>query len=106
MAPLRIAIVAVLLALGALVVAGAMMYAADYGLEATVQETRCLMSGSEVDVKTKVFGIDHTVTGISPQACRLLQPGNFVEYHMRSQRTVLYQVEGGPCLWDTSKGLC
>lgn len=96
-----IVLVAGLLVAGAVGTA-AYLYTSDYKVEATVQETRC--SQGEIDVKTKLFGIEHTVPDVPLQQCSLLAPGNFVEYRVKSQRTTLWDVEGGQCIYDSATG--
>ncbi len=88
--------------IGVAVVAGVVLYATDYRVDATVQETRCDLL--QVKVKTKALGIEHTVTQVPAQQCGLLEPGNFVQYRLRSQRTTLYDHEGGDCLYDSKTG--
>lgn len=80
------------------------LYATDYEVDATVQRTDC--SRGQVDVTTKLFGIDHTVTGVPMQQCLVLRAGNFVEYHIRSAHTRLFDVEGGDCIYDSVTGVC
>lgn len=94
---LRLAVLLVAL----VVVAGGLAYATDYGVEATVKEKRCVEK--EVDVQAKALPLSHTATAIPADVCAALQPGNFVVYHIRSGRTILYQSEGGLCLYDTAK---
>lgn len=88
--------------LGAALVAGAVLYAIDFQVDATVQETDCDLL--QVKVQTKLFGIDHTVTDLPADQCRAISPGNFVEYRLRTQRTTLYETEGGDCLYDSETG--
>lgn len=92
--------VAIVLAVGA-VGTGAYLYASDWKAEATVQED---CAGGSTPVKTKLFGIEHTVTGIPAQQCLLLKEGAFVEHRVRSKHTTLYEYEGGRCVYDTIKG--
>lgn len=84
--------------------AGAFLYWSDYKVDATVQETNCSLF--EVTVKTKQFGIEHTVTDVPLRECLLLQPGSFVEYRIRTQHTTLYLSEGGDCIYDSRTGPC
>lgn len=83
---------------------GFVLYLADYKVEANVQETHC--QHGEVHVKTKQFGIEHTVKDIPMHECVLLKPGSFVEYRIRTQRTTLYVSEGGDCVYDSATGPC
>ncbi|MEK6976582.1 MAG: hypothetical protein AABY18_09600 [Candidatus Thermoplasmatota archaeon] len=83
---------------------GALLYVADYKVDATVEDTRCDVL--EVTVRTKQFGLEHTVRGIPVTQCLLLEPGNFVEYRIRTQRTTLYESEGGDCIYDSKTGPC
>lgn len=95
------AVVLLLILLG---VGAGFAYATDYGLEATVTEKDCVADPEPtVRVKTRVGGIGHTVEVPSEQ-CATIQPGNFVVYHLRSSRTIIYEAEGGPCIYDTETG--
>lgn len=91
---------------GVLLLAGAgggvYLYATDFKLSATIQETRCV--DGEIDVETKKLGIDHTVKKVPAEQCNRLEAGNFVEYRVRSKRTTLYEVEGGECIYDSKTG--
>jgi hypothetical protein len=91
------------------------VYATDYGLEATVVGKDCGATGGgggtpfplaapSVTVKTKVGGLRHT-QGLPAQQCAVVQVGNFVIYHIRSGRTSLYQSEGGSCIYDSVGGV-
>ena len=89
---------------------GFVLYLRDYTLEATVAEVRCSAplgsdAENEVDVRTKFLGIDHTVAGVPDSECRLLREGNFVQYHIRSHRTLLFDSEGGTCIYDSERGV-
>lgn len=95
-------------------VAGGIMYSTDTSVGATVIYKDCQGSiisnapQSIVTVETKfpVPGIEHTVEEVDNSACHALNPGrSFVEYHIRSGRTILYESEGGQCLYDTA-GTC
>ncbi len=110
------AIVAILivLVLGVVGVFGAWvgaLYAADAPVQAVVTGKQCgsipTQQSSQVAVQTKwpVPGIDHTVTEFPNDKCHLVNKDNFVEYHMRSGRTTLYQREGGTCIYDSVKGI-
>lgn len=84
------------------VVAGIVLYSRDYRVDATVTDTRCEVG--EVQVRTKAFGIDHTAKGVPSAACAQLEEGNFVQYRIRTQRTTVYDTEGGRCLYDSETG--
>ncbi len=93
-----------------LLAAVGIFYATDQSIDATVTETSCESEDdSSVTVKTKMFSIVHT-TAIDQFACQQLDEGNFVEYHVRSGHTIVYDKEGGDCIWDSereeSNGLC
>lgn len=113
---------AVKLALGlvlALAAAGGIAYAADYGIEASITDTHCVGSsnpafpdvlataagdGSTVDVRTHLFGIQHTVA-IDRHVCAALRPDNFVVYHVRSGHTILYTDDSrADCIYDSAAG--
>lgn len=125
-----IAAIVVKVALGLVAVlatVGAIAYALDAPIEATVTGTRCaggsdnpffpplLSSGqpaptqqedSSVDVKTKLLGITHTVA-LDRSTCLALRPDNFVVYHVRSGHTILYEDESkANCLYDSEVGVC
>lgn len=80
-------------------------YAADRPLEADVVDKRCSALGpSEVVVKTRLFGVRHT-SPVDAMSCGAVPVGAFVLYHVRSGHTVVYEIEGGRCIWD-SAGPC
>lgn len=93
--------IATVLVLG-VVGTGGYLYMTDYALEATVQGTNC--TAGEVEVKTKMFGLEHTVPDVPAQQCAVLAPGNFVEYRVKSERTTLFESEGGACIYDSKTG--
>lgn len=94
--------------LGLLVTAAAggaaYLYATDAPVEATVTDKDCFVS--EIAVKTKNFGLDHKVRDVPTQECAVIQVGNFVQYHLRTERTIVYASEGGACLYDSKTGTC
>lgn len=114
-----IGIVAGLLLAGVAIVAlvavvGGILWATDYGLEATVVDKDCSggllggASGSSVTVETKAFGIAHTMRDFPDAQCHGLRAGddgNFVRYHIRTGHTTLYEREGGDCIWDSRTGV-
>lgn len=92
------------------------LYLNDYAIEATVIDKDCGSSGgvfgggatSKVTVRTKAFGIEHTLKDFDNSKCQILragEDGNFAVYHVRSERTILYEREGGSCIYDSAKGL-
>lgn len=95
----------VLLVVVLLIAAGVYAYATDYGVEASVVSKKCAESPPTVTVKTKVGGLAETVQ-VGVTECGVIQPGNFVVYHIRSERTIIYQSEGGKCLFDTLNKAC
>ena len=82
---------------------GAILWATDYKVEADVTDTRC--DALQVTVKTRQFGVQHTVQDVPLDQCLLIEPGDFVEYRIRSQRTTLYDA-GGECVYDSRTGSC
>lgn len=93
---------------GALVVGtGIYLYASDYVLTADVTDKECHGPSSgllnTVSVKTRAFGIDRTVAGIGFDQCQIVGEGDYVEYHIRTKRTTLYDADGS-CLYDTETG--
>ena len=82
---------------------GAIFYFTDQHVDATIVEKR-QESPTEpctVKAKTERFGITQE-TEIQPQECALVRVGAFVQYYVRSQRTVIFASKGGACLWDSS----
>ncbi len=107
-----IAVVGLVAAVG---VAGGVMYANDTAVGAKVVDKECkgsLLSTqpqSSVTIETQfpVPGIVHTVEQVDNNACHSLTEGrSFIEYHIQSGRTILYESQGGKCLYDTADKLC
>jgi hypothetical protein len=73
-------------------------------VDATVTQTDC--ARGQVQVTTKLFALEHAVTDIPAQQCLLLNPGNFVEYHLRTEHTRVFEFEGGNCLYDSVTVVC
>jgi hypothetical protein len=84
-------------------VAGAALWATDYEVTADVEDTRCDLG--EVTVRTRQLGVRHTVQEVPPTQCLLVEPGDFVQYRIRSQRTTLYDATGD-CVYDSATGPC
>lgn len=78
---------------------GGFLYITDYQLDATVTGTDC--AHQSIDVQTKQLNIKHTMTDVPTQQCAALHPGNFVQYHVRTKHTVVFNVEGGKCIYDS-----
>lgn len=95
---IRIAVALVVL----LAAVGGIAYATDYGVEATVVKKDC--AAGTLTVQAKLVPIQYTAKDIPFQTCAVVQNDNFVTYHVRTQRTSLYESEGGPCLYDTVGG--
>lgn len=87
---------------------GGTMYASDFAIEATVVDTECGFLGGtrEITVKTKLFGIEHTLEDVPEEQCTTVREGNFAVYHIRSGHTTLYDREGGNCLYDSETVVC
>jgi hypothetical protein len=100
----------------ALVAFAGIVYATDYGVQATVVSKDCGTGGAgggggvfplaapSVTVKTKVGSLRHT-QGLPAEQCAAVPVGGFVVYHLRSGRTSLYQSEGGACIYDSAGGV-
>lgn len=97
----------ILYAFGGLLVigfaAGGIAYAMDAPLEATIIDKECNLGGSEATVRTKLFGVQ-TAVEVEYDQCLVISDGNFVQYHIRTEHTKIYEREGGACIWDTVKG--
>lgn len=103
---IRTTLIAILVLLVIPAIVAGSLYIGDYGVEATVKETHCHLVPPNVVVETKAFSI-LTTQEIPDQSCAIIDEGNFVVYHIRSQHTILYEKEGGRCLYDSEKGhLC
>lgn len=76
-------------------------YAADYGVHATVTEKDCSLRIPLITVKTEVLGLQDKAQ-VSTTQCALIERGNYVVYHLRSQRTIIYESKGGDCLFDSA----
>ncbi|MEA3202666.1 MAG: hypothetical protein QOI63_332 [Thermoplasmata archaeon] len=94
----------------ALVAFAGIVYATDYGLQATVVSTSCHPAGvfggggtDSVTVKTKLGGLRHT-QALPTEQCLAVPVGAFVVYHIRSGRTSVYASEGGECIYDSVGG--
>jgi hypothetical protein len=109
---LKIAIGAVLL----VGVAGGVAYAMDMGIDADVTNTQCNAGSSggffggasdpmtsTVTVKTRILGIGYTVTGMGYTECQAVHTGYFVRFHIRSQRTSVWDAADGNCIYDSVK---
>ena len=84
------------------------LYATDYAVEAEVTEKNCERVPTTVTVQTRMGGLTETVPVTSTE-CLVIQPGNFVEYHIRSERTIIYERDpslGGRCVYDTAGRIC
>jgi len=105
--PLRIVVAAVLLAVLVLAAVGIVLYANDFAVEAQVKDKQCrsALGGNFVTVQTKLLAIDYTLTGIPDYQCGLVNSGNYVQYHLRSERTSIYASEGGACIYDSVGGI-
>lgn len=92
---------------------GGVMYLADAKVGAEVIDKRCgsLPTGSSstvvVETKFPIPGIEHTVKQMDNNSCQALVEGrSYAEYHLRSERVVLYEREGGRCLYDSDSLVC
>lgn len=81
-------------------------YATDGAVDATVTDKQCGFGGGTVTVVTKfpVSGIEHTLQDVPADQCNVINKGNFVRYNLQSERTSIWQSEGGSCLYDTKYG--
>ncbi|HEX9817079.1 MAG TPA: hypothetical protein VGB18_08870 [Candidatus Thermoplasmatota archaeon] len=98
----------VLLIVVLLVATGVFLYATDYPVEAQVTGKNCNGTATTVTVETRIGGFTETVP-VSRTECFVIQTGNFVHYHIRSERTVIYEKDpafGGRCVYDTDSILC
>jgi hypothetical protein len=94
---------AAILVLVGLVGVGAYLYSTDYALRADVQGKECgLGSLNVVSVHTRTLGIDHDVVGVPQHECSIIQVGDEVQYHVRTQHTTIYR--DGECFYDSETG--
>lgn len=109
---LAIALIAAGILVVGLGIAIGSFFVADRAVEAVITDKDCGIgpgSSSTITVQTKfpIPGIDHTITDFDNLQCSGLrdgEDGNFVEYHVQSGRTILYESEGGECIWDSETG--
>lgn len=95
------ALVGLVLVLAAI---GSVAYANDGAINADVTAKSCSHSGANaITAKTRLFSIVKTVP-VDFIRCQAIPTGAFVQYHLRSTRVVVFEREGGACLWDTSVG--
>lgn len=80
---------------------GVFAYATDYGVEASVTKRECSLTPPKLTVTTKTLSIVHTVD-VTENQCVLVREGNFVVYHIRTERTIIYDKEGGRCIYDSA----
>jgi hypothetical protein len=106
-------ILALLVVAGAALFGGAVayMYATDQGFGAHVTGKSCRGplasdSANRVDLRTTFLSIDRSVYNVPDTPCSLIREGNFVEHHIRSRHTIIYESEGGDCIYDSKRGGC
>ncbi len=87
-------------------------YATDGAVGATVTDKDCGVgpgATSEVTVTTSfpIPGVTTTLKEFDNTQCSAVTVDRtYAEYHLRSERTILYESEGGPCLYDSADKLC
>lgn len=86
---------------------GGIYYATDGAVDATVTDKQCGFNGGTVTVVTEfpIPGIEHTLQDVPSNQCSVINKGNFVRYHLQSERTSIWQSEGGACVYDTEYGV-
>lgn len=106
-------ILALLVVGGAILFGGAVayLYAKDQGFGAHVTGKSCKGplasdSANRVDLRTTFLSIDRSVYDVPDGPCALIGEGNFVEHHIRSRHTIIYESEGGDCIYDSQRGAC
>jgi len=92
--------IGVLALLGLGVLWGIVFYTGDRAVEADVVEKDCTLTGGFVVVETRFLHLRHT-SALDATSCGLVPDGAFVLYHIRSGHTVVYEREGGDCIWDS-----
>ena len=81
-------------------------YMSDGVVEADVKEKQCSPVGeSSLTVKTRWFGIEQT-KGLGYMECTGVPVGAYVQYHVKSGRTVVFDRQGGHCLFDNTGEVC
>lgn len=84
--------------LALVLLAGALGYASDYGVEATITEKGQDGGGYYVIATTEIGGLD-TQRYLGQTQWALIQEGHFVVYHVRSGTIEVYTSEGGSLLY-------
>lgn len=96
---------------------GGIMYMTDTAVEATIVDKDCgggaITGGanSQVTVKTKfpIPGIETTLKDFDDRTCSIVragEDGNYVKFHVKSERTIMYEREGGACVYDSDGVVC
>lgn len=81
-------------------------YASDEAVDADVVSKQCGLFGpNTVKVRTRLMGLEYEAKVDYP-TCHGLPGTAFIQYHVRSGRTVVYEREGGRCLFDTAHTIC
>lgn len=97
----------VLLIVVLLLATGIFLYVTDYAVEAHVVDKTC-QGRPSVTVETRLGALTETVP-VTTTECFVIQLGNYVHYHVRSERTVIYEKDpatGGRCVYDTASLAC
>lgn len=94
-----LAIIGCLVFVVAAVVGG--LFMADTPVGGTVENKDCVEN--IVSVKTDFFGITSDAE-VGPAQCASIQEGNYVKYYIRSERTSIFDVKDGNCIYDTENG--
>lgn len=90
-------------------VGGLYLYVSDHAFGADVTRVECRGplssdSNNRVTVQTRFLAIERTVVGIPDVPCSQLREGYYVEHFIRSKRSILYDEQGGECIYDTARG--
>lgn len=95
------AILGGLIFVAAAVIGGLFIFDAPVG--GTIAHKKDCASEGLVAVETDFFGLKADVdVGIA--RCTSIQVGNYVEYHLRSGETSIYESKGGACIYNTENG--
>lgn len=82
----------------------AYLYLTDYGVEATVTEKGQDEESRYIELTTRLGGLSlrHDVP---PEQWTTIQAGNFVVYHINTQRVLVYTSENGSLIYDSDAKL-
>lgn len=93
-----------ILAVVVLAGAAAIFYFTDQNIDATVKEKHCGATPaqpSSIVAETKMFGF-RKILDMDYTECHGIPQDAFVQFYVKSRRLVIFETEGGACLYDSA----